>query len=146
MNRVNILGEALDGLGRWYVAVPPFLIVGFLIALFFLVGAGQSRLQHASERLQLSDARERAIDDLEGVINKAQSGLRGYLLTDDKSYLQPYTEALADIEPRLEHLRLAYAGSGLTNGNIRALEGLTGKKISELDLTLALHDLSLIHI
>ena len=140
MNRVNILGEALDGLGRWYVAVPPFLIVGFLIALFFLVGAGQSRLQHASERLQLSAARERAIDDLEGVINKAQSGLRGYLLTDDKSYLQPYTEALADIEPRLEHLRLAYAGSGLTNGNIRALEGLTGKKISELDLTLALHD------
>ena len=140
MNRVNILGEALDGLGRWYVAVPPFLIVGFLVALFFLVGASQSRLQHGSERLQVSAARERAIDDLEGVINKAQSGLRGYLLTDDKTYLQPYTEALADIEPRLERLRLAYAGSGLTNGNIRALEGLIGKRISELGVTLALHD------
>jgi hypothetical protein len=28
MKRVDILGEALDGLGRWYAAVPPFLIVG----------------------------------------------------------------------------------------------------------------------
>jgi signal transduction histidine kinase len=140
MNRVNILGEALDGLGRWYVAVPPFLIVGFLVALFFLVGAGQSRLQHASERLQVSASRERAIDDLEGEINKAQSGLRGYLLTDDKIYLRPYTEAIADIEPRLEHLRLEYAGSGLTNGNIRALQGLIGKRISELGVTLALHN------
>src|SRR5580658_6390339 len=140
MNRVNILGEALDGLGRWYVAVPPFLIVGFLVALFFLVGASQSRLQHASERLQVSAARERALDDLEGVINKAQSGLRGYLLTDEKAYLQPYTEALADIEPRLEHLRLAYAGSDARNGNIKELQGLIGKKISELGVTLALHN------
>jgi len=50
MNRVNILGEALDGLGRWYVAVPPFLIVGFLVALFFLVGASQTRLPRANAR------------------------------------------------------------------------------------------------
>jgi signal transduction histidine kinase len=142
MNRVNILGEALDGLGRWYVAVPPFLIVGFLVALFFLVGAGQSRLQHASERLQVSAARERALDDLEGVINKAQSGLRGYLLTDDKTYLQPYTDALADIESRLERLRLAYAGSGVRNGDIVALQGLIGRKISDLGVTLALHNRS----
>ena len=42
MSRVNILGEALDGLGRWYVAVPPFLIISFLAALFFLTGAGQA--------------------------------------------------------------------------------------------------------
>ncbi len=51
-NRVNILGEALDGLGRWYVAVPPFLIIGFLAVLFFLTGAGQERLQEAGDRLQ----------------------------------------------------------------------------------------------
>jgi signal transduction histidine kinase len=136
--RVNILGEALDGLGRWYVAVPPFLIVAFLVALFFLVGAGQSRLRHASERLQVSAARERALDDLEGVIDKAQSGLRGYLITEDKAYLKPYSEADADIQPRLERLRLAYAGS--RPEDIDALAGLIGKKISELDMTLTLHD------
>ena len=50
--RAHVLGEALDGLGRWYVAVPPFLIIGFLAALFFLTGAGQHRLQEASERLK----------------------------------------------------------------------------------------------
>ncbi len=69
MNRVDILGEALDGLGRWYVAVPPFLIIGFLAALFFLTGAvtgaGQQRLQKASGRLQESAVRELAIDELQ---------------------------------------------------------------------------------
>ena len=64
MNHVNVLSEALDGLGRWYVAVPPFLIVGFLIALLFVTGVGQARLQEASERLQKSAAREQSIDEL----------------------------------------------------------------------------------
>lgn len=140
MNRVNILGEALDGLGRWYVAVPPFFIVGFLVLLFFVTGAGQARLQDAGERIQVSAARERAIDELESAVNKAQSGLRGYLLTDDKSYLEPYSGAVAGMEPRLERLRLAYVGSESTAGNIKALHGLIGNRLSELGVTLALHD------
>jgi signal transduction histidine kinase len=138
MNRVNILGEALDGLGRWYVAVPPFIIVGFLIALFFVTGAGQTRLQEAGERIQVSAARERAIEELEGVVNKAQSGLRGYLLTDDKAYLKPYDEAVAEMEPRLERLRVAYVGSESKSGNIKALQSLIGKRLSEFGVTLAL--------
>ena len=68
MSRVNILGEALDGLGRWYVAVPPFLIIGFLAALFFLTGAGQARLQEASERLRDSTTRELAIEGLAAAV------------------------------------------------------------------------------
>ena len=51
MIRVNIFSDALDGLGRWYVAVPPFLIISFLAALFFVTGEGQARLQEAGERL-----------------------------------------------------------------------------------------------
>jgi hypothetical protein len=47
MNRVNLLSEALDGLGRWYVAIPPFLIISFLAALFFVMSEGQERLQAA---------------------------------------------------------------------------------------------------
>jgi signal transduction histidine kinase len=140
MNRVNILGEALDGLERWYVAVPPFIIVGFLVVLFFVTGAGQSRLQEAGERIHVSTSRQLAIDELETVLDKAQSGLRGYLLTNDKAYLKPYDEAAAQMEPSLERLRLAYLGSESTSRNIEALQNLIGKRQSEFGVTLALQN------
>ena len=81
MKRVDILGEALEGLGRWYVAVPPFLIVGFLAALFFLTGAGQQRLQKASGRLQESAVRELAIDELQSSVARSV-GDPAWLLVD----------------------------------------------------------------
>src|SRR5580698_9918345 len=100
MNRVNILGEALDGLGRWYVALPPFLIIGFLVALFFLTGAGQGRLQEASGRLQTSAQRQLAIDGLQAVLARSVATQRGYLLTGDQRYLKSYDRVVADVEPR----------------------------------------------
>ena len=71
MSRVNLLSDALDGLGRWYVAVPPFLIIGFLAALFFVTGEGQARLQEAGERLQKSAAREHSIDELQSSLARS---------------------------------------------------------------------------
>src|SRR5580700_11314198 len=99
MKRVNILGEALDGLGRWYVAVPPFLIVGFLAALFFLTGAGQERLQEASERLQKSATREHVIEQLQNSLSRSVGALRSFLLTSDQKYLAGYNRAMAEVEP-----------------------------------------------
>jgi CHASE3 domain sensor protein len=84
VDRVNILDEALEGLGRWYVAVPPILIIGFLAALFFLTGAGQERLQQASEQLQKSALREHYIDQLQIGLARAVASQRGFLLTGDQ--------------------------------------------------------------
>jgi len=32
---MKILGEELGEVGRWYIALPPILLIGFLIGLFF---------------------------------------------------------------------------------------------------------------
>jgi hypothetical protein len=37
---MKILGEELGEIGRWYIALPPLLLIGFLIGLFFLAAAG----------------------------------------------------------------------------------------------------------
>lgn len=138
MTRVNILGEALDGLGRWYVAVPPFLIIGFLAALFFLTGAGQERLQGASERLQKSAAREQVIDQLQYSVSRAVGAQRSFLLTGDQKYLQIYDKAVVDVEPRLERLRLAYAGSEPDLASVRTLHVLIGKRLADLAMIAAI--------
>ncbi len=138
MKRVNILGEALDGLGRWYVAVPPFLIIGFLAALFFLTGAGQQRLQAASERLQQSAAREHAIDRLQTSIARSVGAERSFLLTGEQRYMDVYDKIIPEVEPRLEALRLAYAGSDSNLANVRVLHMLIGKRLADLTMTLAI--------
>ena len=138
INRVNILGEALDGLGRWYVAVPPFLIVGFLAALFFLTGAGQERLQEASERLQTSAAREQVIDQLQNTLSRSVGSLRTFLLTGDQKYLAAYETSVADVEPRLERLRVAYEGSEPSLADVRTLHVLIGRRLADLATTVAI--------
>jgi signal transduction histidine kinase len=138
MSRVNILGEALDGLGRWYVAVPPFMIVTFLAALFFLTGAGQERLQEASERLQKSAAREQVIDQLQNSLARSVGSLRSFLLTGDQRYLAGYERTVADVVPRLERLREAYDGSDSSLADVRALHVLIGKRLADLATTAAI--------
>jgi signal transduction histidine kinase len=137
---VNILGEALDGLGRWYVAVPPFLIIGFLAALFFLTGAGQERLQEAGERLQKSALREHVIDELQISVARAIATQRGFLLTGDQKYSKGYDRNVADVEPRLERLRLAYAGSDPDLAELRTLHVLIGKRLADLAMILAIQE------
>jgi signal transduction histidine kinase len=138
MNRVNLLNEALDGLGRWYVAVPPFLIVCFLAALFFVMGEGQERLQEAGERLQRSAARELGVDVLQGSLARTVASQRGFLLTGDKRYLESYNRVTAEIDARLEQLRAAFDGSDASVGQVRDLHVLVGKRLADLSMSLAI--------
>jgi signal transduction histidine kinase len=137
LNRVSILGEALDGLGRWYVAVPPFLIIGFLAALFFLTGAGQERLQEASERLQKSALREHAIDELQIAVLRSVTTQRGYLLTGEQKFLNGYERSVADVEPQLDRLQSAYASSDSDLADVRTLHMLIGKRLGDLAMLVA---------
>ncbi len=137
-SRIHILGEALDGLGRWYVALPPFLIIGFLAALFFLTGAGQERLQEASERLQKSALRQESLDDLQMSIARSVASQRSFLLTGDAKFLRTYERVVADVEPRLEKLQLAYESSEYDLTELRNLHVLVGKRLADLSTTIAI--------
>jgi len=138
MNRVTFLSDALDGLGRWYVAVPPFLIISFLAALFFVTGEGQARLQEAGERLQKSAAREHSIDELQNSLARSVGAQRTYLLTGDPRYIETYNRVVADVEPRLESLSQAYAGSDVSLGGVRDLQVLIGKRLADLSMILTI--------
>src|SRR5580700_4829809 len=138
IGRAHILGEALDGLGRWYVAVPPFLIIGFLAALFFLTGAGQHRLQEASERLQQTAVREQALEGMQSSLSRSVASQRGFLLTGDEKFLRNYDKNVADVVPQLERLRAAFEGSGADLADVRNLHVLIGKRLADLDTLVAI--------
>src|SRR5258708_31014829 len=107
---MKILGEELGKIGRWYIALPPPLLIGFLVGLFFLAAAGQSRLNSANERVHDSQLRQQALSEFIALISDAESGQRGYLLTGESSYLQPYTEPGAKDEAALDRVHQPYGG------------------------------------
>jgi signal transduction histidine kinase len=134
---MKIFGEELGDIGRWYIALPPVLLIGFLVGLFFLAAAGQSRLNAANERVHDSQLRQQALSEFVALMTDAESGQRGYLLTGETSYLQPYTEAVSQVEAALDRLHEAYGGRD-DSREFHELRILTGKKLGELEDTLAL--------
>jgi signal transduction histidine kinase len=136
---MKILGEELGKIGRWYIALPPLLLIGFLVGLFFLAAAGQSRLSAADERVHNSEVREQALNEFLGFIIGAESEQRGYLLTGEASYLQSYGAAVAKVAPALDRLRQAYSSLSDRMEEIRQLQVLCGKKLGELEETVAIY-------
>ena len=69
----------------------------------------------------------------------AETGQRGFLLTDNPSYLEPYAEAVTGIEKTLGDLNTSYVASPRETADYRLLERAVAQKLSELALTLELH-------
>jgi signal transduction histidine kinase len=130
---MKILGEELGAIGRWYVALPPLALIAFLIGLFVLAAAGQSRLNAANTEVYDSQLRQQALAEFAALITDAETGQRGYLLTGVDSYLAPYRAALPKIDSALDRLRDAYARSEDGTAKVRELRILTGKKLGELE-------------
>jgi signal transduction histidine kinase len=129
---MKIFGEELGKIGRWYLALPPLLLIGFLIGLFFLAAAGQTRLNMTNERAHRSQLREQALNEFAGLITDAESAQRGYLLTAESSYLAPYANAVTRVGQALDRLHDAYGGDD-SSSEFHELRVLTGKELGELE-------------
>jgi signal transduction histidine kinase len=132
---MTIFEEDVGRLGRWYGALPPLILIGFLIGLFLLAAAGQSRLGAADERMHDAQLRQQALSEFIALMRDAEAGERGYLLTGEKTYLQPYTDAVPKVEAALDRIYRAYGGND--NRQIEQLRVLTGTRLGELEDTLA---------
>jgi signal transduction histidine kinase len=135
---MKILGEEVSGIGRWYIAVPPALLIAFLVGLFFLAAAGQSRLNAANERIHASQLRQQALIEFAALVTDAESSQRGYLLTGESSYLEPYNRAVAQVEIALNQVHEAYGEAEGGGSEFHKLRLLTGKKLGELEDSVAL--------
>jgi methyl-accepting chemotaxis protein len=72
-----------------------------------------------------------------GVVD-LETGQRGYLLTGDSTYLQPYEAARAAMDRRLAELGALTQDNPAQQRSLTALRGLVAHKVSELDETIGL--------
>ncbi len=78
---------------------------------------------------------------LRGLVNRvlqqvldAETGSRGFLLTGDARYLEPYDRAVAEVGQTLEQLRAAYDNDSPQATRLRELSREIQRKLSEMDL------------
>ncbi len=119
-----------------------------LLGLMLLVVVGGTALTFFAGRWVLAAnvqmlAQEDVIQSLGhtfSTLKDAETGQRGYLLTNDKTYLQPYREALATIDKDLRHIDEEVAAGELDGGVAGQIKQLAGEKLAELKTTIDTHD------
>ncbi|MCV9937426.1 CHASE3 domain-containing protein [Boseaceae bacterium BT-24-1] len=81
------------------------------LGILVLIVSASLWLTAASERYFAQVTAARAVRsttaDLLSLVQDAETGQRGYLLTNDESYLEPYSAAVAKIPAQRERLRQA---------------------------------------
>ena len=75
------------------------------------------------------------LDGLLSTLKDAETGQRGYLLTDKDAYLEPYTDAKAAIPKEMQAMRGLLADRPEQLRRLEALENIATIKMAELELT-----------
>jgi CHASE3 domain sensor protein len=80
-------------------------------------------------------------EDLESILSllkDAETGQRGFLLTGNEQYLEPYLTSTASLDQRLQHVERLVVDNSSQIEKIRVLKPLVVRKLQELDQTIRL--------
>lgn len=80
---------------------------------------------------------KRSLSSFQSVITAAESGQRGYLLTGQTGYLEPYYVAMRSWRSEIEKLRALTAQNAARQKDIAELEALTADAVSRLKATIS---------
>jgi PAS domain S-box-containing protein len=120
--------------------IAPALGGTVLAIVLLVVGASLWGFRHTENA---SDSRRHAVSVMQGAaallaaLADAESGQRGYVLTGDEAFLQPYLQVRDGIDGRVQGLR-EMTGSGAALAHLNALAPLIETKMAELERVIVL--------
>jgi len=118
--------------------------LGLIAAILFFVATGAlaylnfQTLKRDSALIVRSSEALTALEDVLSTVRDAETGQRGYLLTDNESYLEPYNAAVRLLEPRLEALRRLTADNQPQQDRLASVKQRADAKLAELKQTIDL--------
>src|ERR1700735_1788797 len=122
----------------------PIIWLGLAAATLFFVATGAvayvnfQTLKADSALVVRSGDTLTALEDVLSTVKDAETGQRGYLLTDRESYLAPYNAATQQIAPRLAALQRLTADNPAQQERLAPLKQHAAAKLNELKLTIDL--------
>lgn len=109
-----------------------------LLAALVLIGINETGYNQSAQALDRIDENTRirnAVSRLLLHMVDAETGSRGYLLTGDPRYLEPYDAAVAEIGQNLDSLRKSYAAEAPDAAVLGQLTRNVQRKLAEMDLS-----------
>jgi PAS domain S-box-containing protein len=119
---------------RLFFAIMAGALISGIAGSYF---AGRAALS-ATEGVRRFDAAIEGMLELRFAVQDAETGQRGYLLTRQSSYLEPYGEAIAMIPRKLGTVQKMADAKLLPAEKVRELESLIERKIDQLRKTVIL--------
>ena len=120
------------------IAAGATLVALALVGLGWIHDVNARRLLEANRWVVHSYRVLGATDDTLGNLVAAETGQRGYLLTGEESYLEPYDAAAGAVGRNLESLATLIADNPVQRRRVGALRGLADAKLRELAETVRL--------
>src|SRR5467141_3039948 len=117
---------------------------GFVVAAAILVFVGLDSYQQTVRVNESADARKNsyeaqlALDEALARLVDAETGQRGYLLTGDDAYLEPFREAIKNLDQVMGQLKDLTAGNPNQQKQLQTLEPLIERKLAELQMSINL--------
>lgn len=127
---------------RWF-ALPKMTIslplaVVAAVALIGINETGYDQSTQAVEDMARSQTTHATLNRLLQNMLDAETGQRGYMLTGDTRYLEPYTSAITQVTSNLDELRIMFAPSVAELSGLSLLSRHVSQKLAEMDLSVRL--------
>ncbi len=109
-----------------------------ILAAAFLIFINESSFRESTKALANIESAQQtrmAISKLVRQVLDAETGQRGFLLTGDPRYLEPYNTATADITQNLDAMRPLFAPSRDQLGDFDLMSRHVSRKLAEMDLS-----------
>ena len=121
------------------------VITGFVLLLILLVANALLTRRQLAVQVQNQARVERiqqvliALNQTQSLVKDAETGQRGYLYTGEPKYLDPYNQALAQLDPQLRVLQQMFKNPTRL-AEVAQLRTLTQAKLTELAETIRLYN------
>lgn len=128
---------------RQFLSVATVCLIGAIVALFVGTGFLARQVEGARESMALRAeliSRGQQLQAVISLLQDAEAGQRGLLLTHKRSYLLPYAQAVRELPEILRETHAASADDAQVTSHIKAIERLAELKMTELAETIRLHD------
>ena len=119
------------------------LALGIVASLAIVVYAEFSyrSLDSANRQMAAAVIMQSTLHETLALVIDAETGQRGYMLTGKDEYLEPYNQALLKLDEAFTRLRelLVVSGTAAQRSSVGHFNSLVGKKLAEIESTLALY-------
>ena len=120
-------------LATGYTVAIAVLVIDLLLTFWNL-----NSISRTWDALALSHDVVVGLDEVLSNLREAETGQRGYLLTGDERYLEPYTNSHAEVAASIERLRPLVANDGTRREHLSTAAEAASDKLSELEQTIRL--------